>query len=109
VAALYTLAAAPFVWLLGGWGDALSVEGWWHCLFWRGWAAADYWHAAGLGLLVVAGLRHHFMATWLLHVQRELDTGLIYRTWLRPVAAAHLVGEDVAHPGVRHTLVNSGA
>lgn len=86
--------------LLGAVGvfDGTSFEGWWHWAYWQSWDYMGVGHCAAAGVLGAVGLRAYYMSFLLYGTIRELDTGLIYRVWLRLTSAPQTVVHDILYP-----------
>lgn len=86
--------------LLGACGvfDGTSCEGWWHWVYWQAWDGMAVGHCLAATLLLVIGLRAYYLGVLLYGTIRDLDTGLIYRVWLRLTTAPRTVIYDTLYP-----------
>lgn len=78
--------------------DILSYEGWWHWFHWQRWGELDLGHLTGVGAALLVGVRRYYLAAWLYHSLRSLDTGLVYRLRLWPRPPVRVALGDYLHP-----------
>ena len=55
-------------------------------------------HLAGVGAALLVGVRWYYLAAWLYHSLRSLDTGLVYRLRLWPRPPVRVALGDYLHP-----------
>jgi hypothetical protein len=78
--------------------DGTSFEGWWHWAYWQSWDWLGVCHCAGAAVLASVAARAYYMSFLLYGTIRDLDTGLIYRGWLRLTTVVNTVIHDVLYP-----------
>jgi hypothetical protein len=93
-------ALAALLLLLGSVGvfDGTSFEGWVHWAYWQSWDYMAAGHCVAACVLGLVGARAYYMSFLLYGTIRDLDTGLIYRVWLRLTSAPQTVVHDALYP-----------